>query len=131
MDFVKIFKNRKYQFKYLIDKKKVNGQFLIQLTQKVFNNYCDNLKSEEFDTYDLVQRKLTRNILLAEQSEYHPDNFIYGNLVLYLNHEHTRVIYVNNRKGYFTYDVDKQYKEWLNNKLGINDLENQRKEKVS
>lgn len=131
MNFVKIFKDSKFQLKYLIDKKKVNGQFLVQVNQKVFEHYCDQLRLEENDTKDLVVRKLTRNILLAEPSPYHSDLYIYGNLIIHLSHEHNRVIRVVNRAGRYPYIVDKEYKEWLNNKLGINALTNQIKEKVS
>ena len=131
MDLYKFFKNRKYEMDYYLDKRKINGQNLVQVTQKVFNDYCDNVKLEEYDTYDLVQRKLTRNVLLAYQSTYNPDLFLYVNLSIFLNHEHSRIIRVANRKGKFDYIVDLKYKAFLNQKLGINALENEIKGKVS
>jgi len=123
MNLVKFFKNRNFAKKYNKDIKKVNGVFLLELDQKAYIHYIEHTKNRENTDFETARKVLTRNVLLAQVDERYGSVYNYGNLQIGISYEN-KITYIRNHFGYNTnFKIDTEYKEWLNNKLGIVDDE--------
>ncbi len=93
-----------------------------QLGKGVYNEYCKNVKGNSFTPQLIVQRKLTRNILLSNFNSSIGNGqrvYIYGNLVIYVLGN--TIIKIRNYKNTYCkwYPIDKIKYKKLNNEFGI------------
>jgi hypothetical protein len=93
---------------------------LFQLGKGVVKYYRNKVKGNVDAPINLIQRKLTRNIMLAYRvNEKH---YIYGNLHIFVD-GNTIIGLVNARKRLKGFIKDWNKYEWLNELLGIRELE--------
>lgn len=101
---------------------------VLQLGKGVYQYYRDNVKGNQNTPYEIAQRKLTRNVMLALTNKIDEDKylFLYGNLHIFV--EGNTIVKLENYKGgvnWFWKDLKNYYK--LNHKLGINEPKQKRK----
>lgn len=98
---------------------------IYKVSQNAYEYYIHNVKDNENASYDLVCRKLTRNIMLGKKM---PDKenkrlYFYGNLAILIRNG--EIVWLNNYKDkYHNFTVDKAKYDKLNRKLGITENNN-------
>jgi len=130
MNLLKFFKNRKYQKEYDIAIEKLDGYNLLQIGVGAFDYYTKTVKGRKDCDFEEARKVLTRNVILSINTiklvvevERVCYMFTYGNLTIDLNEWKNKIISVKNSFGYNSnFQIDLGYKEWLNQKLRIIDV---------
>jgi len=106
-----------------------NIQYLdgFNLPQRVFEIFKRTTRNNDFLTYEMVKKKLVRNIMLSYEAPEkvgleHKRVFYYGCLLIQLNIEERTICYINNNLDIdckFKLDIEKR--KTLNYIMGIED----------
>lgn len=97
---------------------------LYKLTKNSYDYYRQNVKGNEFTTYNQARKKLTRNILLSSNKMLCGDGdtiFFYGNLEIRVNKANKIILLKNNHSINYIFRVDRDKYNELNELLGITD----------
>ena len=94
---------------------------LYMLGKGVAKYYRKNVKENSSASDNLIQKKLTRNIKLAKKYQLanNENLYLYGNLLIFANHDTITNIYNIKGKGLKYFYVNKQKYNELNNILNI------------
>ena len=87
----------------------------------VQRDYRQKVKNNLNDTYDVIKKKLIRNIVLGKKiREYNRYCVVqYGNLEIEVDKRAKQIYDIRNFKGHYYYGVDIKQKEWLEKYLKI------------
>lgn len=98
---------------------------LLTMTKKVYNYYRENVKGNENSSYSLIQRKLTRNMLLAHKLDsngHTGEYFCYGRLHFIV--VDSKVVWIKNGlKTPYEWQLDKREYLRLSEELSIDDAD--------
>lgn len=102
---------------------------IVNLARGVHDYYRKNVKGNFLNTVELTKRKLTRNILIGENTGKNPEGYMvykYGQLYITYDESTNTVMKLINIKGQHVQSMikDNRYHE-LNKELGIAELEEQ------
>lgn len=94
---------------------------LYMLGKGVSQYYKTHVKGNQFADQNLIQKKLTRNVILSKKYQLANNEklYIYGNLLIFT--KGNTIVRLNNIKGngIIEYDVDKEKYNQLNKELKI------------
>jgi hypothetical protein len=94
---------------------------LYMLGKGVSKYYKTHVKGNQFADQNLIQKKLTRNVMLSKKYQLANNEklYIYGNLLIFT--KGNTIVRLNNIKGngIIEYDVDKEKYNQLNKELKI------------
>lgn len=104
---------------------------LFKLTNRAYNHYCNATRGNSETSYELAQRKLTRNILLSMKLDIGKKKIVYIYGQLHIFTKGNTITWIENipcQHDWFYKDMNEY--ERLNEVLGINELENKQLEVV-